>query len=588
MKKILFSNRRILAQAGLFLFFILTPQLIFSQVNFISTNQLAEQVMLGNYNPAAYMASTVLNHPDTISRGINKRVSSDSLHSYLDMLRTFHSRNTGSDTLSATNGIGAARRWVYSKFQQFSAANQNRLITSYFQFDQSICGSAQHRNIISVLPGMDTTDKQIIIVEGHIDSRCAVLCDTACLAQGMEDNASGTTLVMELARVMSKYSFNHTIVFMVTIGEEQGLYGASAFATYCVQKNIKIRAVQNNDITGGIICGNTSSAPSCSPAGSIDSTDVRIFSYGTFNSFHKQLARFMKLEYKEQLLPFVSVPMTINIMTPEDRTNRGGDHIPFRQQGFTAVRITSANEDGDANVTSSSYVDRQHTSKDILGFDTNGDGILDSLFVDFHYLARNTVINGNAIGMDAIGPNTPDFTVTNPSGTKVLITITQQTQYKKYRIGVRTLTNDWDSVYTILSVMDSIDVSATGNHIFSVASVDTNGIESLFSKEIQLTVGTGINELLKQEKISLLQNKPNPFDEATTISVLVNEQIPFSEAFILIRDVSGKEVKRLPVSLHSGMNEVSFEHGYGLSGTYSYSLIVDGKTVQTKMMVFAN
>src|SRR5687768_14039370 len=98
-----------------------------AQTNIISTNPLAEQVMLGNYDPALFAATTVLSHPDTISRGINARISPDSMRAYLNVLRTFQNRNTGSDTLSSTKGIGAARRWVYSKLEAFSAANENRL-----------------------------------------------------------------------------------------------------------------------------------------------------------------------------------------------------------------------------------------------------------------------------------------------------------------------------------------------------------------------------------------------------------------------------------------------------------------------------
>src|SRR4051812_46766540 len=90
------------------------------QINTISTNTLAEQVMLGNYNPAVYLPSVVISHPDSLSRGIHKRVSADSLHSYLNTLKTFKNRNSGADTTSMVRGIGAARKWIFRKFQQFS------------------------------------------------------------------------------------------------------------------------------------------------------------------------------------------------------------------------------------------------------------------------------------------------------------------------------------------------------------------------------------------------------------------------------------------------------------------------------------
>jgi hypothetical protein len=559
-----------------------------AQTNILSTNPAAEQVMLGTYNPASYAASNLLNHPDTISQGINARISPDSLHAYLDVLRTFQNRNTGSDTVSAVTGIGAARRWVYSKFEQFSSQNENRLIPSYLQFDFAICNMGQHRNIFAVLPGMDTTDKSIVLVEAHMDSRCADLCDSLCLAEGMEDNGSGTALVLELARVMSKYSYNHTIVFVVTIGEEQGLDGARAFAMYCVQKGIQVKAVNNNDVIGGIICGQTSSPPSCPGENDIDSTHVRIFSFGAFNSKNKQLARYTKLEYKEMIKPYAAVPMGIHILTPEDRTGRGGDHIPFRQNNFTAIRLTSANEHGDANVANPSYTDRQHTSTDILGVDTNNDQVIDSFFVDFNYLARNAVINGNSMGMAAISPNTPTFTATK-SGNDITVNITSQQQYLSYRIGIRTTTNDWDSVYSFSGATSHVLTLPNANYFVSVASVDAKGVESLFSNEI-LVIISDVNDLQQEKKaIELLQNHPNPFDEATTIRVMVNKLPQYRAAHITIRDaVSGKEIKRLPIQLKPGLNEVMYEHGYHATGNYIYSLVIDGKAVQSGKMSFIN
>jgi hypothetical protein len=570
------------------LFFCLAHGFIFSQASILCTNSVAEQVMKGNYDPATFYASTILNRPDTIFSGINKRISPDTLKSHIIKLASFWNRNTGSDTVSNIKGIGAARRWVFSKFQQFSAANQNRLQVSYLQFDTTICSVTRHRNIIAVLPGIDTSDKSIIVIEGHVDSRCEVLCDTACKAMGVEDNSSGTALVMELARVMSKYSYNNTIVFMVTIGEEQGLFGGLAFANYALRKGIKIKAVLNNDVIGGVICGNTSSAPSCPGYGNIDSTHVRLFSYGGFNSPHKGLSRFIKLEYKENLSSLVTIPMGINIMSAEDRTGRGGDHIPFRQHNFTAMRFTSANEDGNANIIAG-YVDRQHSSRDTLGASTQHNAVIDSFFVSFPYLARNSVINGNATGMLAIGPKQPDMNLTSPGPTSLRIQITLQTQYQQYRIGLRTSTNDWDSVYTFSgSLVDTIKGLAPAIYYVSVMSVDTNGIESLPSTEYTSNL-TGINYLNTVFKgVELLQNRPNPFDEATYISVMVTSEIVYKEAHISVKDLQGKEVKKIPINLGKGMNEVLFDHGYGATGTYLYALIIDGKYVAGKEMIFAN
>jgi hypothetical protein len=571
--------------AFLFLFFGL-QNVSHAQTNIKSTNPLAEQVMLGKYNPNAFKASKILNLPDSIVKGIQRQVSADSLKKYLEILRTFKNRNTGSDTISKTIGIGASRRWVYSKFVQFSKANESRLIPSYLQFDQIICSQNQHKNIFAVLPGLDTSDKSIIILEAHLDSRCKDVCDTTCIAEGMEDNGSGTALVIELARIMSQYSYNHTLVFLLTIAEEQGLNGAEAFADYVQLKGIKVKAVLNNDVIGGIICGNTASQPGCSGAGLVDSLNVRIFSFGGFNSFHKGLARYTKMQYNNRIRPISKVKMNVNIMTPEDRTGRGGDHIPFRQHNYTAIRFTAANENGNADVSNGTYNDRQHTSNDLLGLDTDNDKKLDSFFVNFNYLARNAVNNGCAAGMIGISPATPDFTLSTDWVSQLSVNITQQTQFNKYKVGVRTISNDWDTVYSFTGTSFTFNVKNPATYIVSVCSVNDKGVESLFSKEIQSKI-SDVNDLKNANKsIELLQNKPNPSDEATMITIIVNQHEKFKDAYISISDLNGKQIQRIDLDLVEGVNEVEYNHGYHQSGTFIYSLIIDGQIIQSKRMVF--
>ncbi|MBI3509825.1 MAG: M28 family peptidase [Bacteroidetes bacterium] len=567
---------------------IFLPAIFSAQTNFVCTTPVAEQIMLGNYNPAMYAPSVVIDQPSVISQGILANVSPDSLKSYILQLAAFKNRNTGSDTTASNFGIGAARRWAYGKFSQFSSANENRLIPSYLQFNLQICTMGQHREAFAVLPGSDTTDKHIMIIEGHMDSRCEGLCDSLCTAEGVEDNASGSALVLELARVMSKYYFHHTIVFIITIGEEQGLYGAEAFADYTQQKGILIKAVQNNDVIGGIICGQTSSPPSCPGLNDIDSVGVRLFSLGAYNSAHKQYSRYIKLEYKEMIRPSLTWGTDIRIMSPEDRTGRGGDHQPFRQHSYTAMRFTSANEHGDANVVDTAYHDRQHTTRDTLGVDTNSDLVIDSFFVDFRYLARNAVINGNAAAMAAMSPKSPDF-ILSTYDSNLVIHVTQQTQYQTYRVGVRTTTNDWDSVYTFSgTLIDTINVPPATMYYVSIASVDSLGIESIFSREY-MTTPLGIEDYLKvMPGIELLQNHPNPFDEATYIQFNVNEIPAYKHASVKIISTDGKLVKEIPVQLQMGNNEVLYEHGYGATGIYFYSLVIDGKVIGTKEMVFAN
>ncbi len=568
---------------------LLLGQVATAQTNMLSTNPIAEQVMLGNYDPADYQPSLVIDHPDDIVAHILAHISPDSLHAYLERLDDFHTRNTGSDTTSTTTGIGAARRWVYEKFKQFSNESEGRLIPSYFQFDRAICGVGQHRNVFAVLPGTDASLKDIVLIEAHLDSRCESVCDVTCQAHGMEDNGSGSALVIELARVMSKLALKRTVVFMCTIGEEQGLYGADAFAKYAKNKGIAIRAVFNNDIVGGIICGETSSPPSCPGLNHIDSTQVRLFSAGSINSPHKQLARFIKLQYLEEVIDLVPVPMLLTIMSAEDRSGRGGDHIPFRQQGFPAMRFTAANEHGNANTSDPNYHDRQHTTKDVLGVDTDGDMVIDSFFVNFNYLARNTVINAVAAAMAATGPVTPTFETTKDDN-HIYVQIADPYGYGTYRVFFRSLTNEFDSIWTVDSPVASVPRPPTGGWV-SVASVDSNGIESLFSDEKIPTTVNAAGEVVQEvpsRPIELFQNRPNPFDEATYIDFVVHELPAYREAFVLISDLNGRPVKRLPVKLQPGINSVLYTHGYNVSGTFAYSIVVDGRVMDTKRMIFAN
>ncbi len=573
------------------LFLLALSPTLSAQTNILSTNPAAEQILLGNYNPADYAASTVVADMASVSAGIHARVSPDSLKAYITRMSRFGTRNTGADTLSATTGMGAARRWVHEKFGEFSAQNEDRLVVSYLQFDQDICGMGRHSNIFAVLPGTNPAKNGVILIEGHIDSRCDVLCDVNCDAQGVEDNATGTALVMELARVMAQYSFENTLVFMATIGEEQGLLGARAFATYAQDKNIPLRAVLNNDVIGGIICGETSSPPSCPGMDHVDSTSVRLFSAGGANSAHKQLARFIKLQYRENILPDAAVPMNVRIMSPEDRSGRGGDHIPFREKGYPAMRFTSANEHGDAS-NGPGYADRQHTSDDILGVDTDGDQIIDSFFVDFNYLTRNAVINGNAAAVAARHVPTPtDYSCLRSGAGLLDVDITDPANTGTYRIALRGVALDWDTVYTLAgSTFGTFPAPTTGPLYVSVAAVDGEGAESLFSGEkLVFVTGTEAEPAEQEAKnITLFQNRPNPFDEATWISFWVNAVPAHREAQILITDLNGRPIQRMPVQVQQGLNEVLYTHGYGVRGTFSYALLLDGQAVDSRLMVFAN
>lgn len=559
------------------------------QLNIQFTNPLADEIINGNYDPEDYIPDLIIDQSQEIIDHLLDNVSADQLKENLIEMEQFRTRNTASDTTISGSGIGAARDWAHKKFESYNQENSNRLVVSYLEFSRGICNVIEHRNIVALLPGIGEQKEELIIIEGHFDSRCGESCDIDCVAQGMEDNASGSALVLELARTMSQLTFNRTVMFMLTVGEEQGLHGADAMADYCVDNNVPVRAVYNNDVIGGVLCGETASPPGCPSLNHVDSINVRLYSFGVTNSFHKGLARFTKLQYHENLRDLMEVKPIINIMSAEDRIGRGGDHIPFRQNDFTAIRFTSANEHGDADVHTG-YTDRQHTTDDILGIDTNNDSEIDSFFVDFNYLQRNALLNGNAAAMSALGPQTPELTSMEPTYGGFTVTIDDPHDYNHYRVGIRTESNDFDTIYTTNEKVSSItDLDLDSDLYFiSVASVDENGIESQFSNEL-FNLTSSVENINSESKIELLQNRPNPFDDRTSIAVLVKEPITYKTASIEVIKPFGTIIYKTDIELIDGMNEIWYEHQnhHFSPGVLYYRLMIDGKHVQTKSMVYA-
>ena len=584
-----------------YLICFLAGNLAFGQTNMVVTNTTADAVMAGNYSPSTY-SSGINALPSVIAADLNQNTSPDSLKDYVRKMEAFTNRNTASiANPSATFGLGAANNWVEAKFRQLSAQRNNRLLVSRLTFSATICSTTRTYNeVFAVLPGTDLTNKSIIIVEGHIDSRCENSCDPNCVAPGVSDNATGSALVIEAARILSKYNLKATVVFLLTVGEEQGLWGSKAFANYSSGKQRQIRMVMNNDIAGTTLCGPCSSQPSCTP-GNVALSSLRIFSYGSANSIHKQLVRYVKLQYNEEIKPAAAVPMTINIMSAEDRTGRSGDHVPFRSKGYAAVRVVCQNENGDGSGSCGVV----HSVRDNEKIDANNDGVFDEFSVDFDYLARNTVINANAIAMAAQSVKAPtSFTAKYLSPNKITVTITDASNANKYRIALRSSTNDWDSVYTVTaknSTISFIGNSSTVRYV-SVAAVNSNNVESLFSGEISVTVPATaatnqmagvsyLERLLKAptssvQGIEVLRNYPNPFDESTYVVLKNDSDRQIDDAYLIIRKGDGTLVERRKIQITQGINEYLFDYkNNGQIEVFYYTFETDNKVIATNRMI---
>jgi len=544
-----------------------------AQENIRPSKAIVEDILNGNYNPADFQSSNTFDKPQDILPLIEQEISAQQILSYLEGLVSFETRHTASDTLSETRGIGAARNWAYGEFEKISTDNENRLIPTFLDFDQLICDMDKHRNVMAILPGMES-DPSFILIEAHMDSRCEVRCDPDCEANGADDNGSGSALVLELARVLSRYSYKHTIVFMLTIGEEQGLLGANAFAQYCEDNRLDIKAVLNNDIVGGIICGKTASPPGCPEPGHIDSTTLKMFSSGVGLSLNKQLARFSKMQYVQELLPTTAVPMEMIVMSQTDRGGRGGDHIPFHERNYTSIRYTSANEHGDANTADPNYCDRQHSTRDRIGEDQDGDGTIDEFFVDINYMARNTLINSITTVMASEGPETPTGFNAYAEDNVIHVDIFDN-NHDQYWVLVRTNRNDFDTI--IFTKERSLSYIGDPFAFVSIAAIDDCGVESLFTNEIFVPLSTSIDEE-EEPGIQFLEAAPNPFSEELLVSFVINKETFFSYAFLEVYDLQSRLVDTQRLTIQSELNKIRYIPDFDDKGTFIIKLNIDGET----------
>ena len=329
-----------------------------------------------------------------------KEISAKNIETSIRQLVSFGTRNTLSEQDDPTRGIGAARDWIFGEMQKISADCGGCLQVEKQTFLQPKAARVPEptnlTNVYAVLKGATDPDR-IYVVSGHYDSMCSSPTDAKCDAPGANDDASGTAAVIELARVMSKRKFDATIIFMTVPGEEQGLLGATYFAEQAKQKQVNIEAMFTNDIIGGVM----------SYKNSPDRKKVRVFSEGVpsdeteqqaatrrsvggeNDSSARQLARYIK-EQSDKYLKDFSVWMIYR----RDRYLRGGDHIPFLERGFAAVRFTEPNED---------YTHQHQNVRTENGIQY---GDLPE-FVDFEYVANVAKVNMISLASLALAPAKP-------------------------------------------------------------------------------------------------------------------------------------------------------------------------------------
>jgi len=285
-------------------------------------------------------------------REIVDAVSEQRIQAIIEKLVGFGTRNTMSAGDDAARGVGAARQWIFDELKSYNPRLEVRFDKwKVKKQGQRVFKDVDLWNVVAVLPGKTMPETQVWIT-GHYDSLnlgapSGPSADAAPAAAGQPaaqsswerntdlpapgacDDGSGTAAVMELARVMSAYEFDKTLVFVAFAGEEQGLFGSTLEAAKARKEAVAIEAMLNNDIIGTDTSGD----------GRIGNSSVSVYTDEIMDSPSQQLGRFIR-DAGELYAP----SMKVNLMFMQDRLGRGGDHAPFQLEGFAAVRFSSPQE----------------------------------------------------------------------------------------------------------------------------------------------------------------------------------------------------------------------------------------------------
>jgi len=425
-----------------------------------------------------FVSSTVAQDTDQKIYEIIENVSADRIEKDIRKLAGFGTRNTFSDTVSNTRGIGAARRWIKSEFNKISS-DCNDCIDVFYQKDfvtpedgQRIPKEAWIVNVVAIQKGTKYPNRYVIM-SGDIDSRNGDTMDFTTNAPGANDNASGMAGTMEAARVLSQFEFENSIVYVGLSGEEQGLFGGKGLAEYAKKNNWEIIGVLNNDMIGNIegvdgVIDNRSFRIFSEPVPPTETEQerrMRRFYGGEVDGISRQLARYIHSNV-ETYMPEMN-PMMIYRL---DRFGRGGHHRPFNDLGFAGVRIMEAHEN----------YNRQHQNIRTENGIAYGDVVEG---VNFDYAKKLTAVNAINLASLAWAPPAPYKVaiggIVEPSTKLKWESVTGP--IAGYKIYWRDTTSpEWQYSRNVGDVNEfTLEGIVIDNFLFGVASVGENGHESL-------------------------------------------------------------------------------------------------------------
>ncbi|PRX54342.1 M28 family peptidase [Flagellimonas meridianipacifica] len=425
-----------------------------------------------------FSLTSLIIHSQTDSRiyDIIDSVSADRLEKDITTLANFGTRHTLSDTVSQTRGIGAARRWIKSEFEKISA-DCDDCLEVFYQKDLVKKGEGRRItkdvwvvNVVAIQRGTKYPNRYIIM-SGDIDSRVSDANDFTSDAPGANDNASGMAGAIEASRVLSKYKFENSIMYVGLSGEEQGLYGGRGLAAYAKEKGWQIIGILNNDMIGNIT----------GVDGVVSNRDFRIFSEpvppneteqqrrarrfygGEVDGISRQLARYVH-KTTQQYMPEMNPIMVYRL----DRFGRGGHHRPFNDAGFAGIRIMEAHE----NYT------QQHQDIRLEDGIAYGD-VLEH--VNFDYAAKLTAVNAINLASIAWAPPSPETVkiggIVQPSVKLTWSSVEGATGYKIYWRDTTSPT--WDHSKYVGNVNGHVlEGIVVDNFFFGVAAVGKDDHES--------------------------------------------------------------------------------------------------------------
>jgi hypothetical protein len=410
-------------------------------------------------------------------------VSQQRLEADVARLVAFGTRHTLSSQDDPARGIGAALDWGAAQFAAMSANCGGCL--EVVQPERVVSGNrvpvpTRLRNVVAIQRGSERPN-EVVIVQGHIDSRVSDVLNAQADAPGANDNASGSALVLEAGRVMSRYSFPSTVVYALLSGEEQGLLGGQLLADYAKERGWTVKAVLNNDIVGG----------SCGSDGYCDNARVRVFSEGERADADAETRAQMRSRgggndspsrnlsrWLDGLAAADSAGLDVMQVWRSDRMGRGGDHLPFLERGMPAIRFSVAVED----------YNHQHQDLRIEGDIAYGDTI-DRM--DFPYLAQVTRLNVRALESLARAPMPPIVQIDGVVRPDVLLEWLPVAGAVRYNVWRRaTDARDWELRET-LEGDDAADINRMtlapdrgDDWIFGISAVAADGSESAVTSAV--------------------------------------------------------------------------------------------------------